>query len=140
MQTLAKLIELGWGTEDPAFRQVFSTEFMPDASTEQLRSFNEMMRLSTSAGTAVKIYRTFSGNRRAGRGAAGELPDAGPAFRGDLRAPFEEGRLIAAWSRRGSSLDSRITSFWRANLRGRRCSGPSIVSAPARASSEPSRR
>jgi pimeloyl-ACP methyl ester carboxylesterase len=95
MQTLAKLIELGWGTEDPAFRQVFSTEFMPDASAEQLRSFNEMMRLSTSAGMAVRIYRAFGEIDVQAEARQVSCPTLVLHVRGDLRAPFEEGRLIA---------------------------------------------
>src|SRR6478672_9098673 len=32
-----KLIELGWGSDEPSFRQVFSTQFMPDAPVEAIR-------------------------------------------------------------------------------------------------------
>lgn len=94
MQTLGKLIELGWGTEDPAFRQVFSTEFMPDASSDQLRSFNEMMRLSTSPSTAVRIYLTVGELDVQAEARQVSCPSLVMHARGDLRVPFEEGRRL----------------------------------------------
>ena len=35
-----KLIETGWGRDDPAYRQMFSIQFMPAANLEQLASMN----------------------------------------------------------------------------------------------------
>ena len=39
----------------PAFRQVFTTLFMPGASPEQAAWFNELQRASTSAENAVRL-------------------------------------------------------------------------------------
>lgn len=95
-ETMAHLIELGWGTQDPTFRQVFTTNFMPGATAEQQRSFNDMMRLSASAETAVRIFREFGeiDVREAAR--AVRCPTLIVHARGDLRVPFEEGRLLAS--------------------------------------------
>jgi len=95
-ETMAHLIELGWGTQDPTFRQVFTTNFMPGASVEQQRSFSDMMRLSTSPETAVRIYRAFGeiDVREAAR--AIRCPTLILHARGDLRVPFEEGRVLAS--------------------------------------------
>jgi pimeloyl-ACP methyl ester carboxylesterase len=43
-----KLAELGWGGDDPAFQQFFTTQFMPDATYDQMRAFTELQRASTS--------------------------------------------------------------------------------------------
>src|SRR5262245_34064560 len=43
IETLEKLIELGWGSNDPSFRQVFTTRFMPDAGLDAIHAFNDMM-------------------------------------------------------------------------------------------------
>ena len=51
-----KLAELGWGAEDPAFRQFFTTQFMPETTTEQMRWFTEMQRVSTSPEFAVRHF------------------------------------------------------------------------------------
>jgi pimeloyl-ACP methyl ester carboxylesterase len=43
-----KLAELGCGGDDPAFQQFFTTQFMPDATYDQMRAFTELQRASTS--------------------------------------------------------------------------------------------
>ena len=95
-ETLAHLIELGWGTQDPTFRQVFTTNFMPGATVEQQRSFNDMMRLSTSPETAVRIFRAFGEIDVREEARAVRCPTLIVHARGDLRVPFEEGRSLAA--------------------------------------------
>jgi pimeloyl-ACP methyl ester carboxylesterase/DNA-binding SARP family transcriptional activator len=49
------LIRTGWGQDNPAFRQLFSSLFMPEASTEQFREFNELQRVSCSPENAARI-------------------------------------------------------------------------------------
>ena len=43
-----KLIRLGWGQENPAFRQVYTTLFIPQGTPEQIRWLNDLQRISTS--------------------------------------------------------------------------------------------
>jgi hypothetical protein len=38
------LMRLGWGKENPAFRQLFTSQFMPDATKEQIDWFNDLQR------------------------------------------------------------------------------------------------
>jgi pimeloyl-ACP methyl ester carboxylesterase len=52
-ETYRKMIEVGWAKEDPAFRRVFTTRFIPDATEEQMRWFDDLQRMSTSAANAV---------------------------------------------------------------------------------------
>src|SRR4051812_13135325 len=42
--TMYKLFELGWGTDNRAFRQVFATQFLPDGSHELIDAFDELQR------------------------------------------------------------------------------------------------
>lgn len=49
--TMLKLVELGWGRDNPAFRQVYTTIFIPDCRPEQYRWFTDLQRLSTSPET-----------------------------------------------------------------------------------------
>ena len=49
------LIEQGWGTEEPAFRQVFTSLMVPDGTAEQWRWFTDMMRRATSPQTALRM-------------------------------------------------------------------------------------
>ncbi|HET6469654.1 MAG TPA: alpha/beta fold hydrolase, partial [Geminicoccaceae bacterium] len=90
------LMRLGWGQENPAFRQIFTSQFLPEGTKEQADWFNELQRVSTSPENAVRNFL-----------AAGEvdvtdlLPKvAAPTLvmhaRGDARVPFDAGRQLAA--------------------------------------------
>jgi pimeloyl-ACP methyl ester carboxylesterase/DNA-binding CsgD family transcriptional regulator len=47
-QTYQGLIRIGWAGADPRFRRVFTQGFIPDATEEQMRWFDELQRQSTS--------------------------------------------------------------------------------------------
>jgi pimeloyl-ACP methyl ester carboxylesterase/DNA-binding CsgD family transcriptional regulator len=51
--TYLSMIRVGWAKEDPVFRRVFTTRFIPDATEEQMRWFDELQRMSTSPENAV---------------------------------------------------------------------------------------
>lgn len=53
------LTRRGWGQDNPAFRQMFTTLFFPDATPEQVDWFNELQRMSTSAANAERLQRAF---------------------------------------------------------------------------------
>ena len=95
-QTLAEMIELGWGQEAGAFREVFANLLMPDASKEQLRWIGELQRRLASAGNARKLWDAF--NWFDIRAEAGKLKMPTLVFhvRGDAMVPFEAGRRLAA--------------------------------------------
>ena len=54
-ETLVTLIRLGWGRDNPAFRQVFTSQFIPDGTREQHQWFNDLERVSASPENAVSI-------------------------------------------------------------------------------------
>jgi pimeloyl-ACP methyl ester carboxylesterase len=60
MEAVLKLVEVGWGREDPAYRDMFSMQFAPTATLEQLNSFSELQRRSCSSANAVRIIRSLS--------------------------------------------------------------------------------
>ncbi len=53
--SILNMIKLGWGRNNPAFRQVFTTLFMPDASEEQRSWFNDIQRKITSPDNASRF-------------------------------------------------------------------------------------
>jgi pimeloyl-ACP methyl ester carboxylesterase len=55
---LETLIRQGWGQDNPAFRQMLTSLFMPDATTAQMDSFNDLQRITTSP-DAARLRRTF---------------------------------------------------------------------------------
>lgn len=96
LETLGKLIEVGWSGDDSSFRQVFTTQFMPDADAGTIQGFNRMMPLSSSARSAARIYRAFGEIDVQDDARRIACPTLVMHVRGDLRAPFEEGRRLAA--------------------------------------------
>ena len=48
------LMRVGWGQENPAFRQVFTSQFIPGGTKEREDWFNELQRISTSPEDAVR--------------------------------------------------------------------------------------
>ncbi|MEX0801229.1 MAG: alpha/beta fold hydrolase [Dehalococcoidia bacterium] len=60
LEAFLLLMGRSWGRNNPAFRQMFTTYFVPGASAEQMRAFNYMQRESASPANAVRIYRTFT--------------------------------------------------------------------------------
>ncbi len=92
---MLKLVELGWGRENPAFRQVYTTMFIPESTPEQYSWFTDLQRMSTSPENAVGLIRGFD---------AMDVTDLLPTIscptlvvhaRHDARVPFAEGRLVA---------------------------------------------
>ena len=47
-ETYQGLVRIGWAGTDPRFRRVFTQGFIPDATEEQMRWFDELQRQSTS--------------------------------------------------------------------------------------------
>jgi predicted ATPase/DNA-binding SARP family transcriptional activator/pimeloyl-ACP methyl ester carboxylesterase len=96
VETLVKLIRLGWGRENPAFRQVFASMFIPDATLEQYRWFNDLQRASASPENAARIVEGFNTIDVRHLAAQLDIPTLVLHARGDMRIPFEEGRLLAS--------------------------------------------
>ena len=108
-RTLVDLIRVGWGQETPAFRQVFTMLFLPDGSPEQLRWFNDLQRVTSSADNAARIMEGFGSLDVRELAPKLDIPTLVLHSRGDMRIPFEEGRLLAALipNARFVSLESR---------------------------------
>jgi len=54
-KTMLRLIKIGWGRDNPAFRQFFTNLFIPDASPKQIEWYNNLQRVSTSPEMAYRI-------------------------------------------------------------------------------------
>ena len=95
-ELMVELAELGWGKEDPAFRQFFTTQFIPDGTSEQYRWFNELQRISTSPQNAVRFFRAFRDIDVTMLAPEVSCPTLVLHSTHDVRVPFEEGRLLAS--------------------------------------------
>jgi TolB-like protein/DNA-binding SARP family transcriptional activator/pimeloyl-ACP methyl ester carboxylesterase/Tfp pilus assembly protein PilF len=89
------LVEFGWGNDNPAFRQIFTSRYMPDATAEQMNWMNELQRVTTAphiAATMVDVTGKID--------VVSLLPEiAVPTLvmhcRDDFVVPFAEGKLLA---------------------------------------------
>jgi pimeloyl-ACP methyl ester carboxylesterase len=90
-----KAIQVGWGQENPAFRQLYTSLWMPDATVEQSRAFNELIRESTTPANATKLMEMAFGLDLRDTATRVRCPTLVLHVRDDAVAPFEEGRRLA---------------------------------------------
>ena len=95
-EAIIALMRQGWGQDNPAFRQIFTSQMMPGATSEHMGWFNELQRNTTSPENAARL-----------RLAMGHI-DVRPLLptltvptlvlhaRGDAVAPFDGGRKMAS--------------------------------------------
>jgi DNA-binding winged helix-turn-helix (wHTH) protein len=53
------LARVGWGRDDPAFRQVFAAQFLPDGTRADWAAFDQLQRRTTSPENAVRFLEEF---------------------------------------------------------------------------------
>jgi pimeloyl-ACP methyl ester carboxylesterase/DNA-binding SARP family transcriptional activator len=95
-EAMLELTRQGWAIDNPAFRQMFTSLYLPEGSQEQENYFNEMQRVTTSAENSVALQRVFSQinvSDLLGRVTCPTL--VGHSTR-DAVVPFEAGRALAA--------------------------------------------
>jgi pimeloyl-ACP methyl ester carboxylesterase/DNA-binding CsgD family transcriptional regulator len=95
-EALIELIRQGWGQENPAFRQLFASLFIPDANAEQIRWFSDLMRTTTRPELAARILESFGAINVRALLPEVRVPTMVVHARGDARIPFEQGRLLAS--------------------------------------------
>lgn len=93
---LLKLVEIGWGRDNSAFRQVFANQFIPDATREQLQGFDEIQRNTVSPEGAARLLRTFYDIDVVATARRVRCPTLVLHATHDARIPFEEGRRTAS--------------------------------------------
>jgi pimeloyl-ACP methyl ester carboxylesterase len=58
-EAMITLTRTGWGRDNPAFRQLFTSYFIPDATPEQMDAFDRLQRTSTSPENAARLLEAF---------------------------------------------------------------------------------
>ena len=93
---LLTLMRLGWGKENRAFRQLFTSQFMPGATKEQADWFNELERITVSGDVAARIFEAHGDTDVTALLPQMRVPTLVLHARDDARVPFEAGRRMAA--------------------------------------------
>jgi pimeloyl-ACP methyl ester carboxylesterase/tRNA A-37 threonylcarbamoyl transferase component Bud32 len=95
IELMIEMVRVGWGKDHPAFRQVFTTLFIPDGTPEQFRWMNELQRVSTSPENAVRLISAFHGLDAKKAAMQLRVPTLVLHATGDLRIPLREGQRLA---------------------------------------------
>jgi pimeloyl-ACP methyl ester carboxylesterase len=90
------LMRLGWGKENPAFRQLFTSQFIPGGTKEQADWFNELQRTTVSGEMAARIATTTGNTDVTALLPQVRVPTLVLHARDEARVPFEAGRRMAA--------------------------------------------
>jgi class 3 adenylate cyclase/pimeloyl-ACP methyl ester carboxylesterase len=93
---LMTLMRRGWGKQNPAFRQIFTSQFMPGATKEQADWFNELQRITVSPETAVRLVEATADIDVTDLLPRVSVPTLVMHTRDDARVPFDAGRRMAA--------------------------------------------
>ena len=93
---LKNLIRVGWGQENPAFRKIFASLFVPDATAEQIEAFDALQRASTSPGNAERFIEAFNNIDVVEQAKQVRVPTLVMHARHELEIPMAQGRLLAS--------------------------------------------
>lgn len=95
-ETLENLMRIGWGRDNPAFRQVFTNLFIPGGRPEQHLWWNDLERRSATPENAARILHAFHRIEVSDIARRLRVPTLVMHARRDARIPFEEGRHLAS--------------------------------------------
>ena len=90
------LMQHGWGQENPAFRQMFTSMFLPGGTSEQIDWFNDLQKMTTSPENAVRLRKAMDEIDIGDLLPQVKVPTLVMHRRGDAMVPFEQGRQLAA--------------------------------------------
>ncbi len=95
-QAMLTLIRFGWGRDNPAFRQLWTTLFRPDASLEETVWMNEFQRITSSPENAARMMSEFPKIDVMDILPRVSCPTLVLHSRDEAVVPAQEGRLIAS--------------------------------------------
>jgi pimeloyl-ACP methyl ester carboxylesterase/DNA-binding winged helix-turn-helix (wHTH) protein len=87
---------VGWRRDDPAYRQVFAAQFLPEADRARWDAFNALQRATTSTENVVRFLDTFATIDVSDLARRVTCPTLVLHSRRDRRVPIEQAREIAA--------------------------------------------
>jgi len=93
---MLELAAVGWGSSSPAFRQVFVSRFLPDASPSQWSAFDKLQRETCSADVAARYLRSLYGINVKEAAQRVQCPALILHPKDDQMVPFEQGRRLAS--------------------------------------------
>jgi len=96
LELACALVRNGWGGTEEAYRQFFTSQFIPDAGKELQHSLNEMQRVAATPEMAERFLRANADINVAALLPKIKTPTLVLHATGDLRVPFSSAQEIAA--------------------------------------------
>ena len=93
---MLELMRIGWGKENPVFRQVFTSRFIPGGSEAQIGWFNELCRRTSTGEMAARLLEARSRVDVSSLLGAITAPTLVIHSRNDEVCPVSEARYLAA--------------------------------------------
>jgi len=87
---------VAWRRDDPAFRQVFAAQFLPDESRDLWNAFNDLQRATTSTANVTRFLDTFATIDVCELATRVVCPTLVVHSRGDRRVPRRQAHELAA--------------------------------------------
>jgi DNA-binding winged helix-turn-helix (wHTH) protein/alpha-beta hydrolase superfamily lysophospholipase len=94
-EALITMIRHGWGQDNPAFHQLFTSLFVPGGTPEQHQWFKDLQRVTISVENAIRLARMFGEIDVAELLPRVTAPTLVLHSRHDARVPFEQGVRMA---------------------------------------------
>jgi pimeloyl-ACP methyl ester carboxylesterase len=95
-EAMTTLMRMGWGANDPSFRQMFTARFIPGGTHEQADYFNELQLKTTSPEGAARYFDVCGDFDITDLLPRVKAPTLVVHVRDDQMVPFEAGRQLAA--------------------------------------------
>jgi pimeloyl-ACP methyl ester carboxylesterase/DNA-binding CsgD family transcriptional regulator len=93
---MVDLARVGWGKDNPSFRQIFTSRFIPGGTPEQLQWFNDLCLKTTTGEIFASLYGARAAVDIESSLSAVRVPTLVIHARDDEVIPAVEGRLLAA--------------------------------------------
>jgi pimeloyl-ACP methyl ester carboxylesterase/AraC-like DNA-binding protein len=104
-EAMVTLTQTGWGSDNPAYRQMFTSLYIPGGTAEQLGWWNELQKVSTTPANAVRLQRVLANIDVTGLLERVTVPTLVAHARNDHVIGFEAGKELAEGIRAASFLE-----------------------------------
>lgn len=95
-RAILEAIRVGWGKENPTFRQLFTSRFIPEGTAEQVAWFNELCRRTVAPAMAAELMQMRGNIDIVDLLGQVRVPTLVIHGREDNVVPLAEGRLLAS--------------------------------------------
>ena len=95
-RAVIEVARIGWGSDNPAFRQLFTSRFIPEGTHEQIQWFNELCRKTAPGHIAAELMESRAVIDVTHLLGSVVTPTLVLHARNDKAIPFDEGRILAS--------------------------------------------